>query len=151
VIDEPDVSDIAARNRTLWDERSADYQATHGGQLAASGGAAWGVWQIPESELRVLGEVGGRDVLELGCGAAQWSIALHQQGARVTALDNSARQLGHARALVASAGVEFPLVHASAESLSGSAHSARAHAVALSAPGALLSRAPAAVAAAAAA
>jgi SAM-dependent methyltransferase len=116
VIDEPDVSDIAARNRTLWDERSADYQATHGGQLAASGGAAWGVWQIPESELRVLGEVGGRDVLELGCGAAQWSIALHQQGARVTALDNSARQLGHARALVASAGVEFPLVHASAES-----------------------------------
>ena len=34
--------------------------------------------QIPEAELRVLGDVAGKDVLELGCGAAQWSIALAQ-------------------------------------------------------------------------
>ena len=72
--DDPDLSEIAARNRSLSDERSAQYQQAHGGQLAASGGAAWGLWQIPESELRILGEVAGRDVLELGCGAAQWSI-----------------------------------------------------------------------------
>src|SRR5205085_8606781 len=65
VIDEPDLSGIAARNRTAWDEQAAEYQATHGGQLAASGGAAWGVWQIPESELGILGDVGSRDVLEL--------------------------------------------------------------------------------------
>ncbi len=37
---------------------------------------AWGVWRIPETELGVLGDVSGLDVLELGCGAAQWSIAL---------------------------------------------------------------------------
>jgi SAM-dependent methyltransferase len=114
--DGADLSEVAARNRTLWDERSAEYQATHGGQLAASGGAAWGVWQIPESKLEVLGDVRGRDVLELGCGAAQWAIALHQQGAHMTALDNSARQLEQARSLMASCGAEFPLVHASAES-----------------------------------
>ncbi|MGI9184330.1 MAG: RNA polymerase sigma factor [Solirubrobacteraceae bacterium] len=41
---------------------------------------AWGVWQRPESELNVLGDVAGRDVLELGCGAAQWSIALRERG-----------------------------------------------------------------------
>ena len=41
------------------------------------------MWQLPESELRVLGDVSGRDVLEFGCGAAQWSIALAAQGARV--------------------------------------------------------------------
>ncbi len=73
------------------------------------------MWQIPESRLNVLGEVAGRDMLELGCGAAQWSIALHALGARVTGLDNSARQLQHARELMAQAAVEFPLVHASAE------------------------------------
>jgi hypothetical protein len=59
------------RNQELWDQQAANYQKMHGGQLAESGGAAWGVWQIPESELRVLGDVRGRDVLELGCGAAQ--------------------------------------------------------------------------------
>src|SRR6516164_1114568 len=104
------------RNQELWDRQSADYQQAHGGQLAASGGAAWGVWQIPESELRVLGDVRGRDVLELCCGAAQWSIALHRLGARVTGLDVSARQLTHARVLMAEARINFPLVHASAES-----------------------------------
>jgi SAM-dependent methyltransferase len=105
----------AALNRRVWDEQSDDYQSKHGEQLDKSGGTAWGVWQIPESQLRVLGEVAGRDVLELGCGAAQWSIALHKLGARVTGLDNSARQLDHARRLMAAAGAEFPLVHASAE------------------------------------
>jgi SAM-dependent methyltransferase len=73
------------------------------------------VWQIPETELRVLGEVSDLDVLELGCGAAQWAIALTRQGARMTGLDNSSRQLEHAREAMAKAGVEFPLVHASAE------------------------------------
>ena len=55
------------------------------------------MWQLPESELRVLGDVAGKDVLELGCGAAQWSILLAGQGARVVGLDNSERQLEHAR------------------------------------------------------
>ncbi len=113
---EDQLTDHAALNRRVWDEQADDYQARHGGQLEKSGGTAWGVWQIPESELRVLGDVAGLDVLELGCGAAQWSIALAGRGARPTGLDNSARQLEHARELMAAAGVEFPLVHASAES-----------------------------------
>jgi SAM-dependent methyltransferase len=74
------------------------------------------VWQLPESELRILGDVAGLDVLEFGCGAAQWSIELYHRGARTTGLDNSARQLKHARELMREAGVEFPLVHGSAES-----------------------------------
>lgn len=105
----------AARNRRLWEQQSDDYQAKHGPQLAAAGGLAWGVWQLPESELRVLGDVRGLNVLELGCGAAQWSIALHGLGANVTGLDISQRQLEHARVLMAQAGVEFPLANVSAE------------------------------------
>jgi SAM-dependent methyltransferase len=73
------------------------------------------VWQIPESELQVLGDVDGKDVLELGCGAALWSISLAKLGARPVGLDVSARQLQHARREQAAAGIEFPLVEASAE------------------------------------
>jgi SAM-dependent methyltransferase len=113
--DERRLSSYAAQNRQTWDAQSTEYQSKHGAQLAASGGTAWGVWQLPESELRVLGDVRERDVLELGCGAAQWSIALHALGARVTGLDNSSIQLEHARALMAQAGADFPLVHCSAE------------------------------------
>ena len=69
----------------------------------------------PEAELRILGDVAGKDVLEFGCGAAQWSIALAQAGARPVGLDLSARQLEHARRLMAEAGVDFPLIHGSAE------------------------------------
>jgi SAM-dependent methyltransferase len=113
--DERSLTPHAELNRKLWDEQSDEYQSRHGGQLDKSGGTAWGVWQIPESELQVLGEVAGKDVLEFGCGAAQWSIALHKLGAHVTGLDNSAVQLEHGRKLMAEAGVDFPLVHASAE------------------------------------
>ncbi len=75
------------------------------------------MWSIPEDELHVLGDVHGKDVLEYGCGAAQWSIALAQRGARCVGLDNSARQLEHARRAMAQANVDFPLVHASAEAV----------------------------------
>jgi len=111
------LSPHARRNRASWNETADTYQDEHGTFLEQSGGLAWGVWQIPEAELRVLGDVRDRDVLELGCGAAQWSIALAKAGARPVGLDLSDRQLEHARALMARAGVEFPLVHASAEAV----------------------------------
>jgi SAM-dependent methyltransferase len=105
------LSEHASRNRAFWDRHADDYQGRNAEHIA--GGEAWGVWQLPEARLRILGDVAGRDVLELGCGAAQWSIALARRGARCTGLDNSERQLEHARA----AGADFPLVHASAEAI----------------------------------
>jgi SAM-dependent methyltransferase len=116
-LDPASLSEHAAANRNIWNADSDTYQSDHGPQLAGSGGLAWGVWQIPEAELRVLGDVKGRDILELGCGAAQWSIALARAGARPTGLDISEKQLEHARRLMQEAGVDFPLVHASAEAV----------------------------------
>jgi SAM-dependent methyltransferase len=113
----PGLTDHAAFNRAAWNADADAYQARSGPQLAESGGLAWGVWQIPEAELQVLGDVAGRDVLELGCGAAQWSIALARAGARPIGLDLSDRQLEHAWRLMDEAGVSFPLVHASAEAV----------------------------------
>lgn len=104
-----------ARNRASWDASAEDYQATHGAALRQDGGLAWGVWRIPETTLRVLPPVDGLDVLELGCGAAQWSIGLARLGARAVGLDLSGRQLEHAQAAAAEAGLEVPLVQADAE------------------------------------
>jgi SAM-dependent methyltransferase len=114
-MDAPELTPHAAHNRSAWDAQSDEYQQLHGPTLEAAGGDAWGLWQRPETELQVLGEVAGMDVLEFGCGAAQWSIALHRRGARVVGLDLSTRQLAHARELMRAAGAEFPLVHGSAE------------------------------------
>ena len=110
------LEEAAARNRAYWDAWSDDYQERHR-EFIGRPEPRWGMWQIAESELGVLGDVSGRDVLELGCGAAQWSILLARRGARIVGLDNSARQLEHARELMARAGVDFPLVHAEAESV----------------------------------
>ena len=110
------LSDHEARNQDYWNAHADEYQAEHGAQLAVKG-AAWGIWQIPEDELLVLGDVSGRDVVELGCGAAQWSIVLAQRGARPVGVDLSEEQLAHARRLMDEAGVDVPLVHASAEAV----------------------------------
>ena len=107
-------SDEALKNRAYWDRTSDEYQERHR-EFIGRPEPRWGVWQIPDTELNVLGDVSGKDVLELGCGAAQWSILLAKQGARPVGLDNSERQLGHARRLMAEEGVDFPLVHSSAE------------------------------------
>jgi len=105
----------ARRNREFWDGQSDAYQERTAAFIER--GMAWGLWQIPEGELNVLGDVSGLDVLEFGCGAAEWSRALLRAGARPVGLDNSAARLEHARAANAEAAVDFPLVHAGAESV----------------------------------
>jgi len=111
-----DASEHERHNRAFWDDDADAYQAAHGHALRAAP-AAWGVWRIPESELGVLGDVKGLDVLELGCGAAQWSIALVPLGARVTGFDQSVVQLAHAASDAHDAGVGLPLVAGGAEHL----------------------------------
>ena len=111
----PSLSDLE-RNRAFWDRESDSYQETHREHIGRPE-PRWGLWQLPESELGILGEVAGKDVLELGCGAAQWSILLARAGARPVGIDNSERQLEHARRALAAAGVDFPLIHAPAEEI----------------------------------
>lgn len=110
-------SDHERLNQAFWDAYSDAYQARHAAQLAEHDGLAWGTTQIPEAELRILGDVAGKDILEFGCGAAQWSIGLAKLGARPVGLDLSVRQLEHAREDMAAAGFDFPLIHASAEAV----------------------------------
>jgi ubiquinone/menaquinone biosynthesis C-methylase UbiE len=110
-----ELTDHARRNREFWDRQSDAYQERNADFIAA--GRAWGTWQIPEDELQVLGDVAGKDMLELGCGAAEWSRALARAGARVTGLDNSEERLAHARRAIEASGLDVRLIHASAESV----------------------------------
>ncbi|MFI6295552.1 class I SAM-dependent methyltransferase [Nonomuraea sp. NPDC050790] len=103
-------------NRWWWDGNADDYQVEHGLFL----GDARFVWcpeGLDEADARLLGEVRGREILEIGCGAAQCARWLAGQGARVAAFDISHRQLRHAQRLDLETGVAVPAVQADAEAL----------------------------------
>jgi SAM-dependent methyltransferase len=108
-----DWPDDAARNRDAWDRITDTYHEQNAAFIEP--GAAWGLWQLPESELQILGDVAGRDVLELGCGEAEWSRALHRLGARPVGLDISPARLARARSALERDGIAFPLLEAPAE------------------------------------
>ncbi|MGH7836992.1 MAG: class I SAM-dependent methyltransferase [Candidatus Binataceae bacterium] len=79
---------------------------------------AWGIWQIPESEVGMLpGDLAGKDAIELGCGTAYISAWMYRRGARVVGVDNSQAQLATARRLQRDHGLDFPLIHGNAESV----------------------------------
>jgi SAM-dependent methyltransferase len=106
----------ARRNREEWDRWSAEF-VEPGRKAWASAEPDWGIWDVPEAELGVLPQVAGMDVLELGCGTAYWSAWLARRGARVVGLDISKRQLDTARGFQRDFGLQFPLIHASAEAV----------------------------------
>ncbi len=56
----PELTPDAARNRVARDAFSDEYQAKHAASLATTGGLAWGTSRVPESALRVLGDVAAR-------------------------------------------------------------------------------------------
>ncbi|MSO79881.1 MAG: SAM-dependent methyltransferase [Acidimicrobiia bacterium] len=111
----PVTSEHERSNRDFWDADADNYQVVHGDQLAR--GQVWGVWGIPEADVGALGKVAGLDVLEYGCGAAAWAIALEAEGARVVALDQSRGQLRHAARNAVTACASVSLLCAAGESV----------------------------------
>ena len=97
-----------------WDEMSDRYQRD---AVISTDDVHYGPLIPGERELRLLGDVRAKRVLELACGGAQNSIALAKWGACVTAVDVSSKQIAHARRLVESEGVDVDLVQADIERL----------------------------------
>jgi SAM-dependent methyltransferase len=108
--------EAAAANLAWWDADADDYQSGHGDFL----GDADFVWcpeGLREEEAGLLGEVSGRDVAEIGCGAASCTRWLAAQGARAVGVDLSSGMLRHAAAGNTRTGIGVPLVQANAECL----------------------------------
>lgn len=112
-----DLPDYIGINREKWDTEAANWVPA-GERLWAADEPEWGIWGIPEKTLRMLPEeMAGLDAIELGCGTGYVSAWMSRRGARVTAIDNSERQLDTARRLQQKHGLEFPLLHGFAESV----------------------------------
>ncbi|TAL08445.1 MAG: class I SAM-dependent methyltransferase, partial [Chloroflexota bacterium] len=104
-----------AANREAWDRYASEY-ADPGQRAWARTEPSWGIWGIPESEVRLLpDDLAGMDTVELGCGTAYVSAWLARRGAHPVGIDNSPAQLATARALQAQFGLEFPLHLGNAE------------------------------------
>jgi ubiquinone/menaquinone biosynthesis C-methylase UbiE/ribosomal protein S18 acetylase RimI-like enzyme len=104
-------------NRQFWEAGSDEYDRRHQDAIGGDRASAWGLWRVPESSLQLLGRVRGKSILELGCGAARWSIWLARSGARPVGFDATRSQLDKARRLVARERVRIPLVQGNAERL----------------------------------
>jgi hypothetical protein len=72
----------AAANRELWTRVNAEYANEHAFRTWAAEDITWDVFDVPESQLGVLGDVSGLDVVELGCGTAYFSACLARRGAQ---------------------------------------------------------------------
>ncbi|MFC7382861.1 class I SAM-dependent methyltransferase [Sphaerisporangium rhizosphaerae] len=103
----------ARASRRWWDAAADDYQAEHGGFLRDDG-FVWCPEGLDEADARLLGDVRGRRVLEIGCGAGQCGRWLAGQGAEVAAFDVSHRQLQHSRRIDEQIGTRLPVVQADA-------------------------------------
>lgn len=104
----------AAANRELWTRVNAEYAEEHAFRAWAAEEITWGIFNVPEIQLGVLGDVSGLDVVELGCGTAYLSAWLARRGARPVGVDLTAAQLGTARRCQDRFGICFPLVEADA-------------------------------------
>lgn len=105
---------MASDIQDWWDKNSADYQ----GACEIPVDIHYGPSSPNEDELRLLGDLAGKQVLELGCGGGQCSVAFALRGARVTGIDFAEGQLAFARALAAEHGVEVEFLQRDVRDLS---------------------------------
>lgn len=99
---------MAPDNASAWDRHSGGSRT--GGRLPTDV-AHYGPDIGTEADFRLLGDVKGKRVLELGCGSAQCSIAFARQGATAIGIDFSVERLAVARRLVEREGVKVELRH----------------------------------------
>lgn len=106
-------AETAHANRSWWDDEAQDYYAEHGSFLGDEA-LVWGPEGWTEAELGLLGPVTGRQVLEIGAGAAQGGRWATGQGAQVVATDLSLGMLRTGARLNRTGSYAVPLVQCDA-------------------------------------
>jgi ubiquinone/menaquinone biosynthesis C-methylase UbiE len=102
----------AAANKEVWTRINAEYADDHADRAWAAEEIAWGVFNIQDRQLGVLGDVAGLDAVELGCGTAYLSAWLARGGMRAVGVDITPAQLETARRCQRKFGPDFPLIEA---------------------------------------
>ena len=109
------MTDYLTRNRASWTKANAEYTDARAEQSWAQEEIRWGMSDVPEAEVGALGDVTGKDVIELGCGTAYFGAWLARRGARVTGVDITPAQLETARRCEAKFGLGMQFIEANAE------------------------------------
>lgn len=107
-------------SRAWWDADAADYHRTHGEFLGVDSDEGEFVWcpeGLHEGDVRLLGDVAGKRILEVGCGSAPCARWLAAQGAEAVGLDISMAMLARGVSAMQRADSAVPLVQAGAEAL----------------------------------
>jgi SAM-dependent methyltransferase len=109
------LTDYLDRNRAVWTKANEEYTDARAREAWAAEDVTWGMFGPSDSELGALGDVAGKDVIELGCGTAYFGAWLARRGARVTGVDLTPAQLDTARRMSEETGIPMDLIEASAE------------------------------------
>jgi SAM-dependent methyltransferase len=111
-----DAASTVRANRGWWDSDADAYQAAHG-EFLGDADFVWCPERTREEDVHLLGDVCGKRILEVGCGAAMCSRWLAAHGGQPVALDLSQQMLRHAREAAARTGIEVPLVQGDGQHL----------------------------------
>ena len=112
-----ELPDHVKANRQLWDD-TAEQWVGPGERSWASAEPYWGIWQLPEFDLKLLPEdMSGMQTIELGCGTGYVSAWMARRGAQPFGIDNSAKQLETAQRLMREHSLQFEVMHGNAESV----------------------------------
>jgi SAM-dependent methyltransferase len=104
-------------NRRYWDGM-ADQWVAGGERNWQQGEPTWGIWGLPESDLKLLPEdMRGLHAIELGSGTGYVSAWMTRRGATVVGIDNSERQVETARRFAGVHGLDVTFLHGNAESV----------------------------------
>jgi len=98
-----------------WNEVSQSYQKD---AKIHTKSAHYGPYSPDEDKLKLLGNVKGKKILELGCGGGQCSIVFAKQGATCTGIDISTEQLKYAEKLSKKNKVKIKFIHGTFQNLS---------------------------------
>jgi SAM-dependent methyltransferase len=108
--------DYVAVNREGWTQANAEYTDRQAEGAWAQEEITWGKWSIPERDLRVLPDLAGKEIVELGCGTGYFGAWLKRAGAqRVVGVDVTPAQLETARRMNEQHGLGLEFVEANAE------------------------------------
>ncbi len=100
----------------MWTKSNAEYTDAQAETAWAQEEMTWGVTETPEVQVRMLPDLEGKDVVELGCGTAYFGAWLKRAGARrVVGVDVTPAQLATAARLNEQTGLGLELVEANAE------------------------------------